>query len=110
MRVPTPKQMGLLAEISVGTGVMNPRRHDFRPLLNHGWVEPIWDGNAPDNHGWNFDGTNPYLPPLRITADGLRALADALDKHGQPESVQPQTRADARWWGEAQSEMAGAAA
>lgn len=100
MRTPTPKQAALLAELPVGTAVMNPRRHDFRPLLNHGWVEPVWDGSDPDNHGWNFDGTNPYLPPLRITPDGLRALADAIDKHGQPEAVQPQTLADARWWGE----------
>lgn len=58
MRTPTPKQMSLLAGIPVGTAVMNPRRHDFRPLLNHGWVEPVWDGLAANNHGWNFDGTN----------------------------------------------------
>lgn len=108
MRVPTPKQMALLANVPVGIAVMNPRRHDFRPLLNHGWVEPIWTGSAPDDHGWNFDGTNSYLPPLRITADGLRALGDGIDKHGQPDALQPQTLADARCWGEAQSEMAAA--
>lgn len=110
MRTPTPKQMNLLATIPVGTAVMNPHRRDFRPLLNHEWVKPVWIGSAPHDHGWNFDGTNPYLPPLRITADGLRALADAIERHGQPEAVQPQTLGDARWWAESRPETAGAAA
>lgn len=110
MRVPTARQMNHLAAVPAGTAVMNPRRHDWRPLLNHGWVEPVWTDVECSNHGYNFDSTNSYLPPLRITADGLRALADAIDKHGQPEALEPQTLADARWWGESQSELARAAA
>jgi hypothetical protein len=93
MRVPTVKQAARLSCLSPGTMVVNPRRNDWRPLLNHGWVEPSQRGA--DNHGFNFDGTNPYLPPLRITADGLRALADSIDKHGQPEIPERQTLVEA---------------
>src|SRR5882672_2569724 len=98
MRVPTPKQAALLGEIPVGTAVINPRRHQWRPLLNHGWVEAVWPKEW-ENSGLSGSGSDSYLPSLRITPDGLRALADAIDKHGQPESAQPQSQADARWFG-----------
>jgi hypothetical protein len=94
MRVPTPKQMSKLAALPVGTAVVNPRRHDWRPLYNHGWVEAAFEGDWAD-HSFAYDGLEQYLPALRITADGLRALADALDKHGQPEMVEPQTQVEA---------------
>jgi hypothetical protein len=100
MRVPTPKQAALLAGLPVGVAVMTPGRHDWRPLLNHGWVEPLSE-RGQVNHGYAYDGTNGYLTPLRITADGLRALADAIDKRGHPEIAKPQTQADARWHGAA---------
>jgi len=99
VRVPTPKQMALLAELPVGTAVMNPRRHDFRPLFNHGWVEEVWETLGEYGTAYNPSAGNRYLPPLRITADGLRALADAIEKHGQPDPAKPQTQADARWFG-----------
>lgn len=100
MRTPTPKQAALLAGLPVGVAVLTPRRNDWRPLRNHGWVEPLSEQEAADN-GYAYDGTNAYLTPLRITADGLRALADALDKHGQPPRAKPQTQVDARWFGAA---------
>jgi hypothetical protein len=100
VRIPTPKQMALLAGIPVGVAVLTPRRHDWRPLLKHGWVEPVGEREAAEN-GYAYDGTNQYLAPLRITAPGLRALADALDAHGQPKPADPQTQADARWHGAA---------
>lgn len=100
MRTPTRKQMALLAALPVGTAVLTPRRNDWRPLLNHGWVEPLSEQEAIDN-GYAYDGTNAYLAPLRITAEGLRALADALDKHGQPGPAPARTQADARWFGTA---------
>lgn len=106
MRIPTPKQMALLAELPVGTAVMNPRRHDFRPLLNHGWVEEVWTslgeyGAAYDSYAGNR---------LRISTDGLRALASAIDKYGQPDPVEPQTLADARWFGHVHRDLAEVAA
>lgn len=100
MRIPTPKQAALLAAIPVGTAVLTPRRHDWRPLMNHGWVEPV-SAREHANNGNAYDGTNHYLAPLRITPDGLRALADSIEKHGQPESAQPRSQADARWHGAA---------
>lgn len=99
MRTPTPKQMALLAEIPVGTAVINPRRNQWRRLLNHGWVEAVWP-KAWQNTGLAYGGAgDSFLPSLRITADGLRALAAAIDKHGQPEPAEPQSQADARWFG-----------
>lgn len=100
MRVPTAKQAALLAGLPVGVAVLTPRRNDWRPLLNHGWVEPV-SAAEHTNNGNSYDGTNMYLAPLRITADGLRALADSLEKHGQPEPAQPRSQADARWHGAA---------
>lgn len=93
-RVPTPKQMARLAALPVGTAVINPRRHDWRPLLNHGWVEAAFR-DAWANHSLAYEPGGQYLPALRITSDGLRALADAVDKHGQPEMVEPQTQVEA---------------
>jgi hypothetical protein len=101
VRIPTPKQMAKLAALPLGTAVMNPRRHDFRPLLNHGWVEPVWDREGSFDCAYNPYGSGSYLPPLRITPHGLRALADAIEKYGQPEPELPQTQADARWFGHA---------
>lgn len=100
MRTPTPNQAALLAAVPIGTAVMTPCRHEWRPLLNHGWVEALREDDWAD-HSLAYDGSTQYLPPLRITADGLRALADAIDKHGQPDLARPRTQADARWFGEA---------
>lgn len=93
--------MAFLAELPVGMAVMNPRRHDFRPLLNHGWVEAVWDSLAGYGYAYDPSAGNRYLPPLRITPDGLRALADAIEKYGQPDPAEPQTQADAHWFGRA---------
>lgn len=38
------------------------------------------------------DGSR-YLPPIRITPDGLRALADAMDAH--PEELTPEIKRSA---------------
>jgi hypothetical protein len=86
--------MTKLAALPVGTAVINPRRHDWRPLLNHGWVEAAFSG-AWENHSLYYEPGGQYLPPLRVTADGLRALADAIDKHGQPGMLDPQTQVEA---------------
>lgn len=93
-RVPTEKQMAKLAALPVGTAVVNPRRHDWRPLLNHGWVEAASDDGW-TNHSLAYDGLDQYLPALRITADGLRALAAAVERHGQPSLPEPQTQLEA---------------
>ena len=52
-------------------------------------MEGVWD--SLDGYGYAYDPSagNRYLPPLRITVDGLRALADAVEAHGQPEPAEP---------------------
>lgn len=56
--------------------LITPGKREFGPLLRRGWVEPAWPERDLDD--------SRFLPPLRLTADGLRALADAVDAHGQP--------------------------
>jgi hypothetical protein len=70
-RAPTAKQAGRLRILGSGAIVLAPGRGEWGPLLRRGWVEPTSDD----------DRSKRFLPPLRITADGLRALADAVDAH-----------------------------
>lgn len=70
-RVPTEKQYELLRILGSGSMVLAPGRRDWGPLLRRGWVSM----EAED------DGKG-YLPPLRITAAGLHALADAVERYG----------------------------
>jgi hypothetical protein len=87
VKIPTPKQMALLAEIPVGSAVISPRRNQWRRLLNHGWVEAVWPKEW-QNTGLAYGGAgDSYLPSLRITPDG------------QPDPAEPQSQADARWFG-----------
>lgn len=76
MRIPTEKQYRLLSVLGgVGTWVVAPRRGEWGPLLRRGWVQPIRED----------DQDKRFLPPLQITPEGLRALADAAERYGLPE-------------------------
>jgi len=61
----------------MGAIVLAPGKRDWGPLLRRGWVTEAW----PDRQ---HDGSR-YLPPLRITPDGLRAVAAAMEVFGAPE-------------------------
>lgn len=74
-RMPTDKQHAKLCALGVNYIVLAPRRGEWGPLLRRGWVEPIREDN-PDKR---------YLPPLRLTPDGMRAIAAYIDKYGQPD-------------------------
>lgn len=76
MRKPTPKQGARLLTLGSGNIVLTPRRADWAPLLRHGWVRHA--------EGFGRTPTGGYLPPLRITPDGLRALAQATERDGLP--------------------------
>ena len=70
------QQARLLRVLAGGAIILTPQRRACMPLVRRGWAEPtkgewISDTREP--------GESAYLPPLRITADGLRALADATD-------------------------------
>lgn len=71
---PTEKQAAKLRILGSGAIVLAPGRADWKPLLRRGWVEAISE-----------DDGKRFLPPLRITPAGLRALADALERDGHPE-------------------------
>jgi hypothetical protein len=71
MKHPTVKQAQKLKALGGGAIALAPGRGDWGPLLRRGWVEPV----MPD------DANKRFLPPLRITAGGLRALASAVEAH-----------------------------
>lgn len=76
MRKPTVKQGARLLVLGGGTVVLTPRRADWAPLLRHGWVELA--------DGFGHAPSGGFLPPLRITPAGLRALAVAVERDGLP--------------------------
>lgn len=74
MTSPTEKQFRQLLVLADGAMALAPGRRDWSPLLRRGWVAPVKD-----------DDGGRFLPPLRITAEGLRALAAGVERFGLPE-------------------------
>ena len=72
MRTPTERQYHLLRMLASGSACVVGRKRDWRPLGNHGWVS--WRSEEPHGFVW-----------VRITPDGLRALALAVEQYGLPE-------------------------
>lgn len=70
MRVPTEKQYRKLLALGSGAAGLSWTTGEVRPLLGHGWVTAKQDGRY-----WHW---------VRITSDGLRALAAAVDRYGLP--------------------------
>lgn len=74
MRVPTEKQYERLQLWArVGQWLVVGRKGDHGSLVRNGWLEH--DPESKNNDPLSF---------LRITPDGLRAVADAMEKHGRP--------------------------
>lgn len=71
---PTEKQYGLLKVLGGGAALVVGTRRQVEPLHRRGWVA----GEAPtaSKRYWTF---------VRITPDGLRALARAVEKYGLPD-------------------------
>lgn len=69
-RVPTSRQYDLLRVLGGGAAIVTASRRDTEPLLRRGWV----DAERRDS-GYAF---------VRITPDGLRALAAAVERYGLP--------------------------
>lgn len=76
MKPPTEKQYRALLIVGPGRVLLTAREREHGSLLRRGWLEPAW----PDP-----EFTDKYLPPLRITSAGMRALADGMDLYGQEE-------------------------
>lgn len=78
MRAPTEKQYDTLIALGGGNAGLSMRKRTVDPLLKHGWVTAEWH--------------DPFYQWVRITPDGLRALALAVDKFGLPAiGPKPQT-------------------
>jgi hypothetical protein len=69
-RVPTEKQYAILRMLGSGAAGLSFTKRAAEPLLRRGWVDAEWRA--------------PYYQFVRITPDGLRALADAVEKYGLP--------------------------
>ncbi len=72
---PTEKQYASLRILSSGSAGLSWGRRHTETLLRRGWVTAEW--------------REPFYQWVRITPDGLRALALAVEKYGLPEMVQP---------------------
>lgn len=81
MKTPTPKQFQKLKTLC-GHIVLTPNYRDWQPLVNHGWVEAAWG----DEMEVRQSGRIRFWPPLRMSPDGYRALADAIEEYGWPEA------------------------
>ena len=70
-RVPTEKQYRTLVALGDGSAGLSRGKRDTDPLLRRGWVTAEW--------------RPPYYQWVRITPEGLRALATAVERYGLPE-------------------------
>lgn len=77
-RIPTEKQYGIMLSLGRGDAGLSRLKRDTRPLLRRGWV--------------TAEFREPYYQFVRLTPDGFRALADAVERYGLPEmGPQPKT-------------------
>ena len=80
-RVPTEKQYRYLRSLSVGSAIIIGAKRETEMYLRRGWVTAEHRGDKQYPYAW-----------IRITPEGLRALADAFDVYGLPEiGPKPQT-------------------
>lgn len=77
---PTEKQYRKLAVLGATAIALAPGRGEWGPLLRRGWVETIHED----------DKDKRFLPPVRITVEGLHALARGMEKH----DAAPEIRAE----------------
>jgi hypothetical protein len=71
MRTPTERQYKLLLAIGSGSAWLSATKRECGPLLRHGWVTAEW--------------RPPYYQFVRITPEGLRALAAAVERYDLPD-------------------------
>lgn len=68
--VPTEKQYAKLRALGSGSAGLSFKKRETEPLLRRGWVTAEW--------------RPPYYQWVRITAEGLHALARAVERYGLP--------------------------
>jgi len=72
---PTEKQYALLLMMGGGSAWLSATKGKCEPLLRRGWVTAEW--------------RPPYYQFVRLTPEGFRALALAVEKYGLPEIGSP---------------------
>ena len=85
MTVPSENQYRMLRAMSGGAALVVGKKRDIDPMHRRGWVTGDFDPTAKSYH-WSF---------VRITADGLRALAAAVDARGLPDIFDPKDKDNA---------------
>jgi hypothetical protein len=71
MRAPTENQYRSLLMLGSASAGLSWKRRETEPFLRHGWVTAEW--------------SPPFYQCVRITAEGLRALAEGVERYGLPE-------------------------
>lgn len=73
---PTRNQYGQLLVLASGSAGLSWGKRDTEPLIRRGWVTARWDQHSP---------TRGFYQMVRVTPEGLHALAEAVRKFGLPE-------------------------
>lgn len=71
MRVATERQYRLLLNLGSGSAGLSWGKRNTEQLTRRGWATAQW--------------TPPYYQWVRITPEGLRALATAVERYGLPD-------------------------
>lgn len=80
-RIPTEKQYRYLRTLGASSAIIIGQKRETEMYLRRGWVTAEYREEKQYPYAW-----------IRITPDGLRALALAVEKYGLPDlGPQPQT-------------------
>jgi|HubBroStandDraft_5_1064220.scaffolds.fasta_scaffold15491_3 hypothetical protein len=71
MRAPTENQYRSLLSLGSASAGLSWSKRKTEPFLRRGWVTAEWEA--------------PFYQWVRITAEGLRALAEGVERYGLPE-------------------------
>lgn len=78
---PTEKQYRYLLSLGCGSAIIVGAKRETEMYLRRGWVTAEWREEKQYPYAW-----------IRITPEGLRALAAAVEKYGLPDlGPKPQT-------------------
>ncbi len=76
MRAPTEKQYNWLLRLGSGAALVVGAKRETEPFIRRGWA--IAEG------GWCQEHRGGHYVFVRITPDGLRALAVGVERYGLP--------------------------
>ena len=80
-KVPTQKQFDQLRCL-VGVIVVAAGFKEWQAIVARGWVTAAWGRSLDDV---KTVGRSKFWPPLKLSPDGYRALADGIEAYGWPD-------------------------